>query len=381
MKVSATVQPQKALFSDGAFCIQYAIGNTMKKIPVIMFGAGGVGRSLLQQIVASRPVVAARNQLHFELVAVADSRSWRWQPAGLSDEQIGQIVAAKTAGQLLGEEERPSLTGILHQAAAAGIEQAIVVDVTAEDGLEAVIDTALDLGYSLALANKKPFAGPWATAQAYFNQPRIRYESTVGGGQPVIATLRYLLDVNDPPLAIAGQLSGTLGFICGQLDEGMPFSQALALAKANGYTEPDPREDLGGKDVMRKIMILGRMAGWPLEEADIAVESLYPAELAQLSVDEFMAAIQQVDPLMQQRVEAARAEQMVLRHTALLSQTQQRVGLTALPQTDPLANLKYISFRTRHFHDQPLFIGGKGASVAITAYGVLGDMIGLVRGQ
>jgi homoserine dehydrogenase len=351
----------------------------MKEIPVIMFGAGGVGRSLLAQIVESRPALAARNQIVFKLVAVADSRTWRWQPHGMSAEEIGQMVAAKAAGGLVGEAERPSLTEILQQAAAAGIERAVVVDVTAEDGLEPVIDTALDLGYGLALANKKPFAGPWATAQHYFNQPRIRYESTVGGGQPVIATLRYLLDVNDPPLAIEGQLSGTLGYICGQLDQGVPFSQALATAKANGYTEPDPREDLGGKDVMRKVMILGRMAGWPLEEADIEVESLYPAELADLPLTDFMAAIQQADAPMQERVAAARAEGMVLRHTAVLSQDQKRVGLTALSATDPLANLKYISFRTRHFHDQPLFIGGKGASVAITAYGVLGDMIGLVR--
>jgi homoserine dehydrogenase len=136
---------------------------------------------------------------------------------------------------------------------------------------------------------------------------------------------------------------------------------------------------LGGKDVMRKVMILGRMAGWPLEEADIEVESLYPPELAGLPVADFMEAIRQADGAMAQRVAAAKAEGMVLRHTAVLSQDHKRVGLTALSATDPLANLKYISFRTRHFHDQPLFIGGKGASVAITAYGVLGDMVGLVR--
>jgi homoserine dehydrogenase len=353
--------------------------NLMREIPVIMFGAGGVGRSLLGQIVESRPVVAARNQIAFKLVAVADSRTWRWQPDGLSDAEIGRIVAAKAEGRLVGEAERPSLTEILQQAAAAGIEQAVVVDVTALGGLEPVIDTALALGYSVALANKKPFTGPWTTAINYFNHSRIRYESTVGGGQPVIATLRYLLDVNDPPLAIEGQLSGTLGFICSQLDQGIPFSQALATAKANGYTEPDPREDLGGKDVMRKVMILGRMAGWPLEEADIEVESLYPAELAHLPLTDFMDAIRQADAPMQERVAAARAEGMVLRHTAVLSQSQKRLGLTALSATDPLANLKFISFRTRHFYDQPLSIGGKGASVAITAYGVLGDMIGLVR--
>jgi homoserine dehydrogenase len=123
------------------------------------------------------------------------------------------------------------------------------------------VPLALALDYGVVLANKKIFAGPWESAQTYFNNPRIRHESTVGGGQPVIATLRYLLDTNDPVSEIEGQLSGTLGFLCQQLDQDVPFSTAVAEAKARGYTEPDPRDDLGGMDVMRKVLILGRMAG------------------------------------------------------------------------------------------------------------------------
>ena len=351
----------------------------MKTVPVILFGAGGVGRSLLTQLVESRPVVAARTGIYFNVVAIVDSQSWLWQPSGLSDEQIGAAITAKAVGEKLAEAERPFLIQILQQAAAAGLEKAIVVDVTALNGLEPVIDTALELGYSVALANKKPFTGPWPQAKHYFNHPRIRYESTVGGGQPIIATLRYLLNVNDPLVAVEGQLSGTLGFICRQLDGGMPFSQALRLAKNNGFTEPDPREDLGGKDVMRKVMILGRMAGWPLEETDIEVESLYPPELASLPVADFMETIQQMDEPMRQRVAAAQANGHLLRHTATVRPEGGQVGLTPLPTSNPMANMKYISFRTRHFNDEPLFIGGKGASVAITAYGVLGDMIDLAR--
>jgi homoserine dehydrogenase len=112
----------------------------------------------------------------------------------------------------------------------------------------------------------------------------------VGGGQPVIATLRYLLDTNDPPHRIEGQLSGTLSYICRRMEEGTRFSVALAAAKAKGYTEPDPRADLSGRDVMRKVMILGRTAGLPLEESDVAVESLYPSALAHLDPLEFMVA-------------------------------------------------------------------------------------------
>ncbi|MFQ5435200.1 MAG: homoserine dehydrogenase, partial [Anaerolineae bacterium] len=198
-------------------------------------------------------------------------------------------------------------------------------------------------------------------------------------GQPVIATLRTLLDTHDPIYEIEGQLSGTLGFICQQLDQDVPFSQTIAAAKANGFTEPDPREDLGGQDVMRKVMILGRMAGWPLSATDIAVESLYPAEMAGLNVAEFMSQASQLDEAMAQRVLKARQKGQVLRFVALVNENGGSVGLQAIPAGSPLANMKYISFRTGRYADEPLLIGGKGAGVEMTAAGVLGDMLALVR--
>lgn len=353
----------------------------MKQVPVIIFGAGGVGSALLRQIVNGRTHTATRNQIRFDIVATVDSRSCLWNPSGLSDEQILAVVARKVDGELADKSgvSRPSDVEIVTRAAEAGLENGIVVDVTAVSGMEPVLDTALDRGYGLVLANKKAFAGSWSTAQKYFNNPYVRHESTVGGGQPVIATLRYLLDTNDPIFSIAGQLSGTLGFICAQLDTGKPFSQAIAEAKALGYTEPDPREDLGGQDVMRKVMILGRMAGWPLEAADINVESLYAPEMASLSVAEFMNTCNQVDVQIGQRVANAAANGEVLRYVAELTANGGTVGLKAVPQGSPLANLKYVSFHTERYADDKLMICGKGAGVEMTAAGVIGDMIDLVR--
>ncbi len=360
----------------------------MKRVPVIVFGVGGVGQALLRQIVNGRLATAVRNQIQFDVVAAADRKSLAWEPEGLSDAQLLGIIEAKQMGLPANPEsgrqtrisgERPSNRDILDFAPAAELENVIVVDVTAQAGMEPIIDRALQLGYGVVLANKKALAGPWETAQNYFNHPRIRHESTVGGGQPVIATLRTLLDTNDPIYRIEGQLSGTLGFICGQLDQGVSFSQAVAQAKTNGFTEPDPREDLGGQDVIRKVMILGRMAGWPLEAADIVVESLYPAAMAALSVAEFMRETAVLDEPMRQRVEAAAAEGDVLRYVAELEAGRGTVGLKAIPANSPLANLKYISFRSGRYHDEPLLIGGKGAGVEMTAAGVLGDMIDLVR--
>ena len=349
----------------------------MKTIPVIIFGAGGVGQALLRQIANGRSHTRTRNQCQFNIVAVTDSQTWQWQPEGLRDEQLLAIADAKAQGQPVGDS-RPAGLDIINQAHKAELENVIVVDVTAVAGMEPVIDRSLELGYSFVMANKKAFAGPWVTAQRYFNHPRIRHESTVGGGQPVIATLRYLLDTNDPIHHIEGQMSGTLGFICQQLDQDIPFSQAVAEAKNRGYTEPDPREDLGGMDVMRKVMILGRMAGWPLQVSDISVESLYPAEMADLTVAEFMTAVAQLNDTMAERVQSARVNGQVLRYIAEVEDGKGTVGLKAIP-AGGMANLKYISFQTERYNDDHLLIGGKGAGVEMTAAGVMGDMIALAR--
>lgn len=360
----------------------------MKEVPVILFGVGGVGSALLRQIVNGRSQLATRNQIQFNIVAITDSKTMLWDGDGLSDEVLLKAVAVKDQGLSVDamyrihqpiSRVRPDEDEIVQLVTEANLAPVIFVDVTAADGMETALLQALNQGHSVVLANKKPLAGPWQTAAPFYNQPHLRHESTVGGGQPVIATLSYLLDVNDPIYQIEGQLSGTLGFICGRLDEGILLSQAIAEAKANGFTEPDPREDLGGKDVMRKVMILGRMAGWPLEADDITVESLYTPDLANLTVPEFLQAASQLDAAMQQRVDEARAKGQVLRYVAELSEGRGTVGLKPIPASSPLANMKYISFRTGFYNDEPLLIGGKGAGVEMTAAGVLGDMIGLVR--
>lgn len=209
----------------------------------------------------------------------------------------------------------------------------------------------------------------------------VRHESTVGGGQPVISTMRYLLDTNDPVFEVSGQFSGTLGYIAQRLDEDADFSEAVVEAKMKGYTEPDPREDLGGLDVMRKALILARMAGWELEEADIEVESLYPSSMAHLTVPEFMQAVVALNGSIRDRVQSASAEGNVLRYLAIVNKDGGKVGLAPLAKTDSTANLKFISFDTGNYHDEKLMLIGKGAGVEMTAAGVIGDMIDLAREQ
>ena len=352
----------------------------MKEVPVIIFGAGGVGRELLKQIVNGRANTSSRNNLQFNIVAIADSKQWAKDVNGLSDEQILNIASAKLKREPIGED-RPDATGMIETLYEEGVRGAILVDITAVSSMEPTMARAIELGYGIVLANKKALAGPWETAAQFYNNPMVRHESTVGGGQPVIATMRYLLDTNDPVLEVSGQFSGTLGYIAQRMDEEEDFSAAVAEAKMKGYTEPDPREDLGGLDVMRKALILARMAGWELEQSDIEVESLYPSSMEHLSVPEFMQAVVALNGSVRDRFQAAAEEGNVLRYLAIVNEKGGKVGLSPMPKSSSTANLKFISFDTGNYHDENLMLIGKGAGVEMTAAGVVGDMIDLAREQ
>ena len=222
-------------------------------------GGGRRGRTLIQQLIDGRDNVQERHSLRFDVVAVADSKQWLFAADGIEDDVLGQLVAHKQRREPLGEA-RPELTEVVAQASASRTEAGILVDVTAQDGMEPTLESSVGGGVGgLYWRTRSRWRGDGLRPEPYFTSSRVRHESTVGGGQPVIATMNYLLDTLDRPKQIAGQLSGTLGYICQRLDADVPFSRAIAEAKAKGFTEPDPREDLGGQDVMRKILILARM--------------------------------------------------------------------------------------------------------------------------
>ncbi len=348
------------------------------RVPIVVFGAGGVGRALLKLIVETRGVVSDRGGCRLQVIGVMDSHSWIWEEDGLEDSEIIRRVERKRKQAIIGEE-RPEGSKILSMFSDECSDIGFMVDVTAAEGMERLVDQALELGLGVVLANKKPLTGSWELIRHFYNNPRIRFEATVSGGLPVIETLRTLLDSGDKVISISGQLSGSMSSITEQMDEGVPFSEALRIARVRGITEPDPREDLDGWDAMRKLVILGRVAGWPLELSDIEVEPLTPRSLANLPLEEFMDSIKEIDGSIGERRETAREVGLVLHYLARLEEGHGTVGLKAIPASNPIASNSMVALQTRRYDGDPLYIGSNTSGVETTAAAVLSDMVGLVR--
>lgn len=354
-----------------------------RRIPLIIAGVGNVGRTFLAQLAQTHDTLAHRYGVALSPVALADSRSALCDVDGLPPVTLHAAADLKAAGRSLVEATgaQPGLAALdlVEWAARAGLERAIVVDTTAADGMETALHRALALGYSVALANKRPLAGPWEGAQEFFASSRVCFEATVGAGLPVINTLRYLVDTGDEITRIEGALSGTLGYLCSRLEDGDLFSLAVGTARSKGYTEPDPRDDLSGMDVARKALILSRLAGWPVELEQIQVEPLYPAEMASLSVDEFMAQLPRLDSDFTARMGALTG---VPRYLAEISPRGSVVALRMVGERQA-AQLRgtqnQVSFSTRRYNEHPLTLMGPGAGIEVTAAAVLQDCVQLAR--
>jgi homoserine dehydrogenase len=368
----------------------------MREIPMILLGIGGVGRALVRQIVANRNFHANHYGLTLQLLALADSSSAVIElDGGLRDPDLQELVTLKAGGHSLADHPlggpQNDLTGVVDVAGRSG---AIIVDCTASETTVPALLFSLEQGYKIVLANKKPLtvqqevynrltrAGDTSSHGASLRHlGRSRWETTCGAALPVIVTLNRLVASGDEVKRIAGTFSGTLGYVMTGLQQDRPFSAVVREAHELGYTEPDPRDDLGGVDVARKALILARGLGWSLELPNVQVTGLYPAAMDSLSVAEFMEALPTLDGRFQEQVQLAKEQGKVLRYAATVENGECRVGPTLVEASSPLGRLtgtdNLVEFYTRWYTPNPLVVQGRGAGVDATASGVLADMIEL----
>lgn len=347
---------------------------TSRQIPLVILGFGRVGRELLRQVLHNchnQPLA----QPAFKILALADSSALVGSPAVLDEARLHALLAHKEAGSPLNGFPGAQPLASLSDYFSPGV---LIADTSASVETAPLLRLALQKGCALALANKLPLALPWQDASGFFQNPRVRCESTVGAGLPVIAALRDQLACGDEITAIEGCMSGTLGYLCSRLEQGSPFSAAVLDAFKSGFTEPDPRQDLGGLDVARKALILARTAGFHFELADIALESLFPSSLAALSVSDFLQALPELDAQFQGRSALAAGESKVLRYLARVTPQSISVGLSAVPKAGALGALQgtdnFFAFHTRRYSASPLVIAGPGAGIPVTAAGVVADL-------
>jgi homoserine dehydrogenase len=359
--------------------------DRVRPVPVILLGPGKVGRSLLDRILRRRDVLAQKDGLRLDLVAVDDGSACVLADEGrpLDAARLRAICDAKSDGRplrgLFGAG--PSGAWRSPDRLRGYSVRPIVVDSSAAENSAALLE-ARALGWRLVLANKSPLCGSLGSFRL-LTAPGAAWEATVAAALPVVAVLTQLLAADDPPLQIRACVSGTLGFVASRLAEGVPLSHIVVEADALGYVEPDPRADLSGMDSARKALILARMMGLELDLDAVAVEGLYPAEWDGLSARDFLDRLPAQDAGLSGRAAAVAMSGRVLRYVITIEEGQVRAGLEDLAPTDALARApasdSIVVMRSKVFDAQPLVLSGRGGGPAGTASCVYGDLVALAR--
>ena len=354
----------------------HATDTTRRRVLAVgVIGPGRVGSALLGQLRAAQPRLARDNGLELKLCGVvASKRMWL-------DCDDAELNGRHGGAQVW----RPNdLDAFAEHVRGTDGRHALLIDCSANDAVASHYAGWLAAGIHVVTPNKLAGSGPLARWQAIraacASGARFRYEATVCAGLPVVQTLRDLLDTGDELLAVEGMFSGTLAWLCNRHDGVHPFSALVREAHALGYTEPDPRDDLSGLDVARKLVILAREAGWPLSLEDVDLQSLVPEALVGLPREEFMDRLHELDAPMAARLAEACAEGGVLRHVAHLDRHgHASVRLVVLPATHAFAHSRLtdnvVQFSTRRYCDNPLLVQGPGAGPEVTAAGVFADLL------
>ncbi len=348
-----------------------------KSLNLFVIGTGLIGRTLFTQIKNQLEFLSTDLMIDLKIVAVANSRKMLFDTSGLS------LESWET--QLMNTGEQSDLDVFTKRMSEINLPNSIFVDCTSSELLLARYPDILASSISIVTPNKKANSSKYdfylqLKQLAQKHNVKFLYETNVGAGLPIISTLHDLVASGDKILKIEGVLSGTLSYIFNTFDRSRTFSQIVRDAQKRGFTEPDPRDDLNGLDVARKLLILVREAGYKLEMEEIQLESLVPAEMSLSgSVEEFLSDLERYDSLFNERRENAQNEGKVLRYIASYENGKAEVALKAVDKYHPFYSLhsndNIISFKTIYYNERPIVIQGPGAGAEVTSGGIFADII------
>ena len=346
-------------------------------VSIGLIGPGLVGGALLDQVASQVERLRRDFKIDLRVRGLAGSKTMKLTQ--------GAVDLARWRDEYRSGEAAVELDRFASHVHADQFPHAVIIDCSASAEVAGHYAHWLSEGIHIVTPNKK------ANSAGYEYYVRMKdarraagshylYEATVGAGLPVIQTLRDLRETGDEIRRIEGMFSGTLAYLFNTWDGSQSFSSVVRQAKSLGYTEPDPRDDLSGTDVARKLIILGREMGLRLEISDVEVESLVPSELAGCGIDEFVERLAEFDAPMLARLEAAHARGCVLRYVGSVGvDGRAEVGVVELPTSHPFANIaltdNIVRFQTARYDQNPLIVQGPGAGPAVTAAGVFADLL------
>lgn len=350
-----------------------------KTISIGVIGPGLVGGALLDQLHKQSEVLRDEFQIDLRVRAIGRSK------AMIMDDR--RIELADWRAAMEKSEQAFDLQKFVEHVDADHLPHAAIIDCTSNNEVAGQYANWLERGIHVVTPNKKAFSGSLAAYQALRVAARrgsahYMYETTVGAALPIISTIRDLINTGDKVRSITGIFSGTLAYLFNVYDATKPFSEIVREAKSSGYTEPDPRDDLSGMDVARKLTILARELGLSLDIGGLPVQNLIPEKLRDAPVDEFLSGLADYDTEMESQFIAAREQGKVLRYVATLNDKgEASVGLQMIPTDNPLANINLtdniVQFVTDRYAQNPLVVQGPGAGPEVTAGGVFGDLLRL----
>ena len=357
----------------------FFLSNT-QVLNLFVVGIGNVGRNLLEQLRLQQQNLLAEKALELRVVGIANSRKCIFDRDGINIENYSTAL----------EESSLDATpeNICNEIVKMNIFNSVFVDCTASDKIAALYNTLLDHNVNVVAANKIAASSSYDNYSLLKRTARKRdvkflFETNVGAGLPIIGTINNLINSGDKILKIEAVLSGTLNFIFNVVSRSIPISRAIEMAREEGYSEPDPRIDLSGRDVIRKLVILAREAGYAVEQSDVEKHLFIPDECFDGDASEFINNVKQIDADFELKRQRAERDDLHFRFVASLENGKVAVGLQTVSRNHPFYSLEgsnnVILITTDRYKEYPMEIKGYGAGAVVTAAGVFADIISIAN--